>query len=166
MYLRWLKMESKKMIIIFFAILKPILKFLYQDRNTAAYFFAVHRTAFSQWIKLHTIICYNLSQHFTAPSLCPGFSPDSANITQMYGCCEWWVCTGGQVRPLTGIELLPWWLWAEGSCRMCWTRLCAACRLQVGHAWPNASGILTLCRESLLVPMAYLCQWTWHVFSK
>lgn len=35
---------------------------------------------------MHTVICHHLSQHYTAPSMCPGFRPDSANCTSVYGC--------------------------------------------------------------------------------
>jgi len=64
-------------------------------------FFAAQRTAFSQWTKMHPIICYNLSWHCTAYSLCPGFSSDSINRVPV-GC--WWaVCVllglGWATRP-------------------------------------------------------------------
>jgi len=38
------------------------------DQNRAAYFFAVRKTAFSQLIKMHTIICHDLNEPCTAPS--------------------------------------------------------------------------------------------------
>ena len=37
----------------FFAILKPVLKFLYQNRKHGYISFAAHRTLFSQCIKIH-----------------------------------------------------------------------------------------------------------------
>ena len=61
-YLCWLKIESstekenKDL-----EILKDILKFLYQNGKQGHQFFAIHRTVFSQHIKMHKIICYNLS---------------------------------------------------------------------------------------------------------
>ena len=78
---------SKYKYIYFFffgAILKPVLKFLYQNGKHGCIFFAVHRTVFSQCIKMHTIICHHLSQHCTAlPSLCPGFHRHHINSTLM-----------------------------------------------------------------------------------
>lgn len=43
------------------AILKPDLKFLYHNRYTDTFFFAVHRTVFSEYFKLNKINCHNLS---------------------------------------------------------------------------------------------------------
>ena len=52
---------------IFLSILKPILKFLYHNGKHGCVFFAVHRTVFSQYIKVHKLICHHLSWHCTAP---------------------------------------------------------------------------------------------------
>lgn len=70
-------------------ILKPVLKFLSQNKKQGCTFFAVHRTAFRQWIKMRTAISYNLSWHRTAPSPCPGSISDSVNSTVTFSCC--WV---------------------------------------------------------------------------
>lgn len=82
MYVCWLKREpqiyQKKW--MFSSVLKLILKFLYQNRKHSwVFLFAVHRTMFSQCIRMHPIICHHLSKHCTAPSPCPGFSSDSAD---------------------------------------------------------------------------------------
>ena len=66
-------------LMIFSSILKPTFKFLYHNRKHGCLFFTVHRTVFSQYIKLCKTICHNLSQHCTVPFLCPIFSPESAN---------------------------------------------------------------------------------------
>lgn len=73
--------------------------------SMAVYFFAVQGAFFSQCIKMYTIICYNLSQYHTVPSLCPGFSPDGFDLTLVCDCCEQWVHS--QARLLCGAELLP-----------------------------------------------------------
>ena len=44
----------------YLAIMKPILKFLYQNRTQGCTFLSVH-SVFSQRIKTHTITCHNLS---------------------------------------------------------------------------------------------------------
>lgn len=79
--------KKKKKLIIFSALLKPILKFLYQNRKHSCIFFfflAVHRTvACSQCIKMHKIISHNLNWHFTVPSLCLDFSSGGVNSTLM-----------------------------------------------------------------------------------
>lgn len=60
-----LKTESqiyiKKNIDFFSEILKHTLKLLYQNRRYGCLFFAVHRTVFSQCIKMYVSICDNLS---------------------------------------------------------------------------------------------------------
>lgn len=78
-YLCRLKMElqvKKKIYDFFFAILEPILKFLYQSWKHSYIFFSIHRTVFSQLIKMHELICHKLSWNCTVPSPCSGFSPD------------------------------------------------------------------------------------------
>lgn len=87
------------------AILKPHLKFLSQNGKHGCIFFAVQGAFFSQCIKMYTIICYNLSQYHTVPSLCPGFSSDGFDLTLVCDCCEQWVHS--QARLLCGAELLP-----------------------------------------------------------
>jgi len=47
--------------IIFLAILKPILKYLYKNRKHGCVFSTVSRTAFSQSVKIYKLICHNLS---------------------------------------------------------------------------------------------------------
>lgn len=51
--------------IIFSTILKPIIKFLHQNRKHSYIFFAVRRTVFSQCFKIHKLICHHLSWHHT-----------------------------------------------------------------------------------------------------
>ena len=74
MYLYQLKMVSQTQIHDFFAILKPILKLLYQNGKHDYVLFVDQSTVLSQCIKMHTITCHHLSQHCIAlPSLCPPF---------------------------------------------------------------------------------------------
>lgn len=94
------KKKKKKM--IFLAVLNPVIKFLNQNRKCGCIFFSVHRTVFSQSIKMHKIIFHKLSQHSTVPSPC--LSPDSANHTPIFGLQ--WVCTGGWA---TWREPPLWW---------------------------------------------------------
>lgn len=92
MYLCRLKMESQINKMMFFSeTLKSILKFHYQNRRYiyVFFFFSVHRTVFSQCIKVHKIICHNLSWHCNVPSLYPSFSPYKADCTAISVCC--WV---------------------------------------------------------------------------
>ena len=114
-----------------FAVLKSILKFLYQNRKHGCTFFSDYRTVFSQHIKMHNTISHNLSYRYSAPSPCPGFSPDSASCTPLFGCC--WLtgtCTGsdhlaGQSHPGCGLQCqllqdtcCPWatgWTWLHQS---------------------------------------------------
>ena len=67
-------LQIKKMIFFFiliffffFSILKPVLKFLYQNGRHGCVFFEAHRTVFSQCIQIHTHIFRNVSWHCTAP---------------------------------------------------------------------------------------------------
>ena len=53
-------------LMIFSAILKPILKFLHQNRKQGCIFFVVQSPVASQCIKMHAIICHHLSQHCIA----------------------------------------------------------------------------------------------------
>ena len=78
---------QKKSCLFFFLILKPVFKFLCQKEKQGCLFFTAHRTVFSQCIKMQTIICYKLSWHCTVPSLCFGFSMDSANCAPVFYCC-------------------------------------------------------------------------------
>lgn len=52
---------------IFSAILKPIIKFPYWDGKCNCVFLAIHKTAFSQRIKIHKLTCCHLSWHCTEP---------------------------------------------------------------------------------------------------
>ena len=52
--------KPKKLIIVL-AVLKPTIKFLYQNRNYDCILFAVHRAAFSQYIKMHTIFAVTVA---------------------------------------------------------------------------------------------------------
>lgn len=71
---------------VFSAILKPILKFVYQNK-AQLHIFAVHRPVFTQYIKIHKLLCITLSWHCTAPSLCSGFNPDRANTALVFSWC-------------------------------------------------------------------------------
>lgn len=89
----------------------------------------VHRNVFSQYIRMHSVICHYLSQRYTVPSLCPGFSSDSANHAPMCGCC--WamgVCPGPGWANWWE-EPLPWWCGVAGGCRM------DRARLQADEGW-------------------------------
>lgn len=70
----------------FFAILKHILKFLYQNGKHSCLFFTIQSTVFSQCIKINAIICYYLSQH------CPLCALVSVNLIVS----ERWVHGWGQ----------------------------------------------------------------------
>lgn len=69
----------------FLSILKPVLEFLNWDGKQGCIYFAVHITVFNHCIKMHKIVCCNLSQHSTALSLRPGFSSDCPSHTDV-----WW----------------------------------------------------------------------------
>lgn len=81
----------------FSALLKSVLRFLYQNGKHSCVFFAAHRTVFSPCITMHTIICHHLGWHCPARSLCPGSSPDSGNCTPWFGCCV--LCVHAQGWP-------------------------------------------------------------------
>lgn len=51
---------KKQMIFFFFSNLETSNVFIKME-STASYFFAVHRTVFSQHIKVQQLICHNLS---------------------------------------------------------------------------------------------------------
>jgi len=90
---------------------------------------------------MHTIICYNLSQHCTVPSPCPGLSSDSFNRSLVFCCC--WVmgallCLGQAMqwdRAAAAVEDRFHRTEARRPCQLCQ----AACWLRVGHAcsYPN-----------------------------
>ena len=76
-YINW-KWCHRHKLMIFLAILKPILKLLYQPAKHGCMFFAVWSTVCSPCTKTHTIHCHHLSQHCAAlPSPCSGFSQHS-----------------------------------------------------------------------------------------
>ena len=92
----------------FSALLKSVLRFLYQNGKHSCVFFAAHRTVFSPCITMHTIICHHLGWHCPARSLCPGSSPDSGNCTPWFGCCVLCVHAQGWPGHLVAEEP-PWW---------------------------------------------------------
>lgn len=57
--------------------------------SMVAYFFAVHRTVFSQRIKLHTITCHHLSQQHTALHV-PGAAQTAMGAHLGPGWTAWW----------------------------------------------------------------------------
>lgn len=116
----------KKKLIIFSAILKPVLKFLSHNRMPSCIFSTVHRTVFSQCIIMHTIICLYLSQQCIAPSLCSGFILNDVNSMLM----AWLLLSDGA-------ELPPWWCRAGDSHSASSAGPHTACGLQFGHAWPK-----------------------------
>ena len=67
---------------IFSALLKPILKSLYDNRRHICILFAVHRDVFSQRTKMRNIICHHLGQHCTMPHV--SVSAQTVLLTQ---CC-------------------------------------------------------------------------------
>lgn len=103
--------------------------FCIKMENMPAYCFVAHRTAFTQYIKLHTIICHHLSQHCTAPhALVSAQRQYHSNVllllstgcmlTARPGCsAEQSHCHGGHE--------------AEGGSRTGWTRPHAACGLDM-----------------------------------
>ena len=121
--------------IFFSSILEVLLTFLYQKRKQGCLFFTVHRTVFSQGIKMHTTICHHLSQHSAAlPSLCPGFSPDSINNKPMFGCC--WAMGAQWGRDSAMVA------WSGGSHRMGCAGPHVAHGWRVGHAWFKQRALL------------------------
>ena len=80
-----MKVQIDQKIDNFFAVLKPVLKFLYQNGKHGCVFFVVRRTV-SQCIKMHQLICHPFSWQRTAPSPCPSFSTDAVNSTMLFGC--------------------------------------------------------------------------------
>lgn len=112
--------------IIFSAILKPVLKFLSHNRMPSCIFSTVHWTVFSQCIIMHTIICLYLSQQCIAPSLCSGFILNDVNSMLM----AWLLLSDGA-------ELPPWWCRAGDSHSASSAGPHTACGLQFGHAWPK-----------------------------
>lgn len=72
---------ANKKKIDFSAILKPVLKFLYQNKKYSCVFFTFHRAMFSRCITMHKLICHHLRQ-------CPvGFCPGRVNSTAMFCWC-------------------------------------------------------------------------------
>ena len=131
---------SKHKLKIFFAILKPILKFLYQNGKHGSVFFAVQGPLFSQRIKTHTAMRHHLSQHCTAlPSLCPAFSWHSVNSMLM----AWLLLSDGNMSGAT----LQWraaavTAWSRRCCFASQAGLHAACRLNIpvlGSTWWHSS---------------------------
>ena len=119
----------KKCWVFFSVILKPVLKFLYQNGKQGCIILTVHRIVFSQWIKMHTVISYNLIWHCTAPSPCSGSSPDSINSAPMLSCC--WAM---------GAPLGPCWATWQGRFTV----------QQVGRGCEAGAG--PHCQKSLLSP--------------
>lgn len=115
--------DIPRKMMIFWAILKSIVKFLYQNGKQSCIFFSVYRTIFSQCIKMHNIICHiELAQH--CASLCPSFNPDRDD-RRLVVCL--FLSNDG--------EELPWLRHEEGpNSSMSCTRLHVACGPQVGCA--------------------------------
>lgn len=86
--------------------MKSVLKFLIKTENICILFIylfnAVHSTVFSQLIKMHTVICYKLSWHYTVPSLSSGCSSDTVNNAPVFGC--FWAM-GALLRPGWAVQL-------------------------------------------------------------
>jgi len=119
-----LQICTKKKRLFFSAILKPFLKFFHQNRKHSCIFFTVPKTVFSQSIRMHTIICHNLSWHCTVPSLCPDFSSDSVDSTLTV-----WLLLSDGYGPRTGPDHL-----VEQSCHHNDTGYGVGCDLDVPDA--------------------------------
>jgi len=126
MYLHQLQMESKIYIYkkknwwFFWQLWNLFLNSFTKMESKAAYFFAVPRTVFSQHIKMHTIICHNLSKHCNAPSPCPDFGPVPTSHW-LFGCCwamgvclglgqdtRWGRATATMARGMGWLQHRPW----------------------------------------------------------
>lgn len=90
------KLVSNVIDFFFSAFLKPILKFLFQNRKHSWVSSTIHRAVFSQFIKMPTVICQNLCQHCPVPAPCPSVSPGSVDHTLLCGCS--WARPGLSVR--------------------------------------------------------------------
>jgi len=88
MYLYWLKMELEiyQKINDFFSSVATCSQIPLSKQKCGWNFF-VCRLVFSQCIKIHEIICHNLSWLCTVPSLCPGFSWALLIAHRWFGCC-------------------------------------------------------------------------------
>ena len=73
-------------------------KFFYQNKKYGCLFFAVHRTVFSQYLKMHKLICHNLSWHCTL-------------VSALMGLVAHWCLVGaeGLGWAIQWEKLLPWW---------------------------------------------------------
>jgi len=91
--LHQLKMELQIKKSIFLAILQSVLKFIYQSRKHGCVFSSIHRTVFSQYIKIHTLPSFELAPHCI---LCPGFSPGGVNSAPIFSWC-WVMVVLGQL---------------------------------------------------------------------
>ena len=131
---------------LFLALLKPILKLLYQKWKHSCIFFTLQSTAFSQSIKMHTIICHHLSQR-SQP--CPPRALVWVNTEwiahQRFGCC--WVM-GVCLGPPSGSEPPPWWHGVGGG------RIASHARPWVGHAWCRGFRV----RKGGLYSLLYMAQ--------
>ena len=125
-FLYQLKMVLETLTDYFFAILKPIVKLLYQTRNHGCIFFTVQSTVFHLRIKMQTVICRHLSQHCMAlPSPCPDVSQHSINQLLMVVVC--WA-------PGACLGMLRWGgtaMVARGGCPVTCAGLHAACGLYI-----------------------------------
>ena len=71
----------------FLATLKLVLKFHYQNGKRGCMFFVVHRTVFSWFIKMHKLICCNLSWHCSVPHVL---------VSAQIGFTEHWCSVGAK----------------------------------------------------------------------
>lgn len=107
--------NTSKNMMCFLAILKLILKFYYNKGKYGCIFFSVHRTMFSQCIKMCKVFCHNWIWHCTALHS-PHILVSAQTVPNTHQCCCFWAVSGfwGWARPLSKSELLPWWCRAGG----------------------------------------------------
>lgn len=82
--------------------------FMLTENRKHRRYFLLFTGLFSQSIKIHKLICRNLSQHCAALSPVPFQSSMYQLHMNVLLLCEWWVCAWDQAGQLTGAELLPW----------------------------------------------------------
>lgn len=94
------------------------------------------------------IICHHLSQHCTAPYPCPGFSPDDADYTSMFGYSEGWEYTQGWAGPFSEAASLPRLHGVGDRCKVSWARLHVARRVWVEQVWINTFFLIKCLEET------------------
>ena len=122
-YVNWNGVANTQKAKIVSSILKAILKFLYQNLQGYMFFF-VHWSMFSQCIKMHKIICHNLTLHYTLP---PHVLFSSVSIT--HWCLivtESLICVQVQVD---GTQ------WGRASTVLVWSRRWATVRVWEPSLW-------------------------------